>query len=82
MLRLEAETGSQGVVLEVPPHAREIDDRVDAESLEVILRADAGQQEQPRRMDRPGAKDHLPGRADGMRLAVHAGNRGLCSACR
>jgi hypothetical protein len=35
VLRLEAEAHDPQVVLEVPPHAREIDDRVDAERLEV-----------------------------------------------
>src|SRR5262245_41054239 len=58
------------MVLEVLPHAREIDGRVDAELLEVIRCADAGQEEEARRMDRPGAKDHLSRCARGMQLAV------------
>jgi len=43
VLRLEAEAHDPQVVLEVPPHAREIDDGVDAERLEVGLGAYAGE---------------------------------------
>src|SRR5262249_58284919 len=66
VLGLEAEAVQPDVILEVPPHAREGDDGADAESLEVILPADAGEQEQARRGDRPRAPGHLPGPADGM----------------
>jgi hypothetical protein len=38
--RLEAEASQQDVVLEVLPHARQIEYRVDAELLEVNLWAD------------------------------------------
>jgi hypothetical protein len=49
------------VVLQVPPHAGEVEDEVDAESLEVVSRPQSRQEEQPRRVDRPGAEDHLGG---------------------
>src|SRR5262249_44770509 len=70
VLRLEAKAVQPDVILEVPPHAWEVDDRADAESLKVSLRADAGQQEQERRVDGPCAQDHFPGHANGMDLAV------------
>src|SRR5262249_7509611 len=43
VLRLEAEAPDPQVVLEVPPHAREIDDRVYAERFEVGPGANAGE---------------------------------------
>src|SRR5262249_56279378 len=56
---LEAETVHHRMVLKVLSHAREIDDRVDAEIREVIPRPNAGQQEESRRVDCPGAQDYL-----------------------
>ena len=44
--------------------------RCDAERRELLLRTDAGQQQQARRVDRAGAEDHFPGRAGGMPSAV------------
>src|SRR5262249_48772241 len=69
-LRLEAEATYPQVVLEVSPHAREVDDGLDAETLEVGMWSNARQQEEARRVDRPGAKDHLPGHTDGTQFAV------------
>jgi hypothetical protein len=43
MFCLEAEAHDPQVVLEVPPHAWEIDDRVDAERLEVGMGTHAGE---------------------------------------
>ena len=43
MLRLEAEAHDPQVVLEVPPHAREIDDGVDAQPLKVGMGTHAGE---------------------------------------
>src|SRR5262249_15856965 len=51
-------------------HAREVDDGVEAEMFEVGMWTNAGQQEEARRMDRPGAQDQLPGHTDGTQLAV------------
>jgi hypothetical protein len=41
LLGLEAESVQPDVILEVPPHAREIDDGADAERLEVSRGTDA-----------------------------------------
>src|SRR5262249_61105672 len=70
VLRLEAEAPYPQVVLEVSPHAREVDDGLDAEMLQVSMGTNAGQQEEARRVDRPGAEDQLSRRPDGMQLAV------------
>jgi hypothetical protein len=43
VLRLEAEAHDPQVVLEVPPHGREVDDGVDAERIEVGLGTHAGE---------------------------------------
>src|SRR6516225_6977104 len=45
VLGLEAEAVQPDVILEVSPHAREVDDGADAEPLEVSTWTDAGQQE-------------------------------------
>src|SRR5215467_6787945 len=64
VLRLEAEAAYPQVVLEVSPHAHEVDDGLDAETLQVGMGTNAGEQEEARCVDRPGAQDHLAGRTD------------------
>src|SRR5262245_3746163 len=61
MSGFEAEAMQENMVLKVLPHAREINDRLDVQFLEVVPWADAGQQEEARRMDRSRTEDHFPG---------------------
>jgi hypothetical protein len=57
------------VVLEVRAGPGQVGHRVDADAAQVLRGADAGQHQQLRRADRPGAHDHLGG---GVRLLPDA----------
>ena len=49
----------QDVVVEVPPDARQVHDRLDADGPELVRVADPRQQQELRRFDRAGADDDL-----------------------
>ena len=58
------------VVAQVAAHAGGVGHHLDAEPAQVPGRTDAGQHQQPRRVDRPAAHDHLAARGDVRQLAV------------
>lgn len=62
-VRLVAENEVR-VILQVLSHAREIGDDLDSVTSEFVLRPDAGQHQQLRRLKRAGGKDHLLLRPD------------------
>ena len=74
-------TGREQVVVEVLPDAPQIDERLDAEAAVAIGRPDAREQEQPRRLDRPGADDDLVPRPRAARARLRGRTRRRRSAC-
>ena len=58
------------VVAQVAADAGGVGHHVDAEPAQLVRRPDAGQHQQPRRVDRPAAHDHLAARGDVRELAV------------
>src|SRR5215831_2711874 len=70
MLCLKAQSPYPDMVLEVSADARQVDEGLDAELLEVSMWTNARQQQEARRVDGPGADDQLSGRTDGPQLAV------------
>ena len=71
------EVEEAGMIHEVRPHRRVVDEAGDPELLEIAGRADSGTPEDRRTVDCAGADDHLPGFDEGDVTVVnddHAGS--------